>query len=150
MSGAITALALACAGVNLLAGALGGWLWWRVSTSPAFWPLLRGAQAVAVVLAVAGALLGATGADPDVGLFFLYALLPAAVSFIAEQLRLAAAQTVLDARGLDDARAVESLPEREQRSVVLAIVRREMGVMTTAALVISFLALRAAGTTAGL
>lgn len=150
MQGSITALALVCAAVNLAAGGLGAWLWWQVRTSPAFWPLLRGAQAVAVVLAVAGAALGATGADPDAGLFFLYALLPATVSFIAEQLRLAAAQTVLDARGLEGARAVERLPEREQRSVVLAIVRREMGVMTTAALVISFLALRAAGTTAGL
>ena len=150
MSGPIAALALLCAAVNLLAGGLGAWLWWQVRTSPAFWPLLRGAQAVAGVLAIAGAVLGATGAEPDDNLFFLYALLPAAVSFVAEQLRLAAAENELDTRGLAGARAVEALPEREQRSVVLAIVRREMGVMTISALVIAFLALRAAGTTPGL
>jgi len=150
MRGPITTLALLCAATNLLAGGLGAWLWWQVRTSRAFWPLLRGAQAVAVALALAGAALAATRAHPDANLFYLYALLPAAVSFIAEQLRLASAQTVLDARGLEGARAVDALPEREQRSLVLAIVRREMGVMTTAALVICFLALRAAGTTAGL
>jgi len=145
VSGPIAALALLCAAVNLLAGGLGAWLWWQVRTSPAFWPLLRGAQAVAVALAITGAVLGATGADPDDSLFFLYALLPAAVSFVAEQLRLAAAENELDTRGLAGARAVEALPERDQRSVVLAIVRREMGVMTAAALVTVVLALRAAG-----
>jgi hypothetical protein len=54
-----------------------------------------------------------------------------------------AAQTVLDARGLEDAQAVGRLAEREQRSVVLQIVRRELGVMALAAGVIAFLALRA-------
>ena len=38
------------------------------------------------------------------------------------------------------------LPADEQQSIVLAILRREMGVMTAAALVVCFLALRAAGT----
>ena len=53
---------------------------------------------------------------------------------------------------LDDARpartpqAVGELAEADQRSVVLAIVRREMGVMAAAALVVAFLALRAWGT----
>ena len=36
---------------------------------------------------------------------------------------------MLDARGLADAQAVGALAADEQRSVVLAIVRREIGVM---------------------
>jgi len=47
---------------------------------------------------------------------------------------------------LEDAQAVGRLDERGQRSVVLAIVRREIGVMALAALVVAFLALRAYGT----
>ena len=145
-----TAVALVCAAVNLLAGGVGAWHWWQVTTSRAFWPLARLGQAVAVVLAGLAAVLALTGADPDSGLFWLYAVLPVAVSLIAEQLRIASAQTVLDARDLEDAQAVGRLPEDEQRSVVLAIVRREMGVATAAALVICFLALRAAMETGGL
>jgi hypothetical protein len=70
--------------------------------------------------------------------------------FFAEQFRVLAAQTVLDARGLEDAEAVGRLPEREQRSVVLQIVRRELGVMALAAAVTAFLALRAVVETPGL
>ena len=68
------------------------------------------------------------------------------VSIIAEQLRLASAQTVLDQRELEDAQAVGALPEEEQMTIVRAIMRREAGVMTIAALVIAFLALRVLGT----
>ena len=100
------------------------------------------AATAALLVAGVGAV---TGYDPD-GLFWLYALLPIAVSFVAEQLRLTAAQSVLDARDLEDAAAVGELDEAGQRSVVLAILRREMGVMTLAALVVVFLALRAYGT----
>ena len=57
-----------------------------------------------------------------------------------------AAQAVLDDRDLEDAQAVGRLDEQAQRSVVLAIVRREMGTMAAAALVVAFLALRAWGT----
>ena len=39
-----------------------------------------------------------------------------------------------------------ALPETEQRLIVLAIIRREAGVMTLAAFVIAFLALRMLGT----
>jgi hypothetical protein len=75
---------------------------------------------------------------------------PVAVGFVAEQLRVVSAQTVLDARGIEDARALGRRPEAEQRSVVVAILRRETGVMALAALVICFLALRALGTAGGL
>ena len=71
------------------------------------------------------------------------------MAFVAEQLRVASAQTILDQRGLADAEAVGGLPESEQRRLVAEIVRREMGVMALSALVVVFLALRAAATAHG-
>jgi len=80
------------------------------------------------------------------GLHVLYGLLPLAVAFLAEQLRVVSAQMVLDSRGYESAAAVGELPEEDQRAVVLAIVQRELGVMVLAALVITALLVRAAGT----
>ena len=125
------------------AGLLGAWRWWRVEPSPWFWRLLRAGQAVLGIQVILGGVLLAQGREPTDGLHLVYGLLPVAVSFVAEQLRIAAAQTVLDARGLTDARAVGELPADGQRSVVTAIVRRELGVMTLASLFITGLALRA-------
>jgi hypothetical protein len=130
----------------LAAGAVGAWRWWTVAPSRTFWVLCRTTQGLAIAGAVVAGVLYLAGFDPADGLYWLYALLPVAVSFVGEQLRLLSAQTVLDARGLEDAQAVGRLPEDGQRSVVLAIVRREMGVMTLTCLVIAFLALRALGT----
>jgi hypothetical protein len=140
------AVALVTAGTNLVAGALGLWRWWIVEPSRIFWVLCRAGQALAAVQAVVAGVLAALGFDPADGLYWLYALLPVAVSFVAEQLRLTAAHTVLDDRDLEDAQAVGRLDEADQRSVVLAIVRREMGTMAAAALVVAFLALRGWGT----
>jgi hypothetical protein len=117
-----------------------------VAPSRAFWILCRATQVAAAGQAVAAGVLALGGFEPSDGLFWLYALLPVAVSFVGEQLRLVSAQTVLDARGLPDAQAVGALEDEDQRSVVLAIVRRELGVMTLACLVIAFLALRGLGT----
>ncbi|MEA2278546.1 MAG: hypothetical protein QOC78_3506 [Solirubrobacteraceae bacterium] len=139
-------VALVVAAVNGAAGLLGAWRWWRVEPSRAFWVLCRAGQVAAAVQAAVAGVLAATGFHPDDGLYWLYALLPLAVSFVAEQLRVTAAQTVLDARGLEDAQAVGTLDDAAQRSVVLAIVRREMGTMAASCLVVAFLALRAAGT----
>jgi hypothetical protein len=129
---------------NAVAGAFAGWRWWRVEPSDAVWPLLRAAQAAAVGQALVAGVLFAVGYEPGDGLYWLYALLPVAIGLIAEQLRIASAEQVLENRDLPDAQAVGTLPEAEQRSVVLAIVRREIGVMALAALVVAFLALRAA------
>lgn len=126
------------------AGAWGAWRWYRVEPSGFFWRLLRISQLLILLEALQGGLLLLQGRDVG-GLHLLYGVLPLAVSLIGEQLRIAAAETVLAARGLENAAAVGGLPEAEQRSVVLAIVRREMGVMTACALVIAVLALRAAG-----
>ena len=45
-------------------------------------------------------------------LFYLYALLPLAISFVAEQLRVVSAQTILDRRELESAQAVGVCPRR--------------------------------------
>lgn len=145
---ALTALLVAV--VNGAAGAWAGWRWYAVAPDRLSWRLVRAGQAGSVLLAVAAGIAWASGARPDNGLLWLYALLPAAVGFFAEQFRLVSAQTVLDARGLPDAEAMGRLPDAEQRSIVLAILRRELGVMALAAGVVAFLALRAAGLTAGL
>jgi len=127
-----------------LAGGLGAWRWYRVETSRAFWVLLRVAQAALAGYVVLVGVLVATGRRPDDDLFYVYALLPVGVSFVAEQLRIAAADTVLAARGLPDAEAVGRLDEAGQRSVVTAILRRELGAMALAALVIAGMLVRAA------
>lgn len=142
----IVALALVTAVANLGVGLYGAARWYRVETTRRFWPALRAAQAVAVVLALAAGVLAVLGKGPEGGLFLLYAGLPVAVNVVAEQLRIASAQTVLDARGLESAAALGDRPDEEQRSVVRQILRRELGVMAAAALVVAFLALRAAGT----
>lgn len=150
MSGA----AIAVVGLNALVALLGGWCWLRGQHTNhtavrTFWITLRVGQGAAVAYALAAGVLAATGARPDEQLFYLYALLPLAVAFIAEQLRVASAQTILDQRGLQDAAAVGQLPESEQHALVAAIVHRELGVMALSALVVAFLALRAAATAHG-
>jgi hypothetical protein len=129
---------------NALAGGFAGWRWWQVLPSEAAWPMLRAGQAIAVLQAGVAGVLFATGHHPQDGLYWLYALLPVAIGLIAEQLRLVSAEQVLENRGLPDAKAMGALPESEQRSVVLSIVRRELGIMALAAIVVAVLALRAA------
>jgi hypothetical protein len=149
MTGAVVAGALIVAALNAIPGGLGAWRWYQGQPSRVFWATLRVGQASAVLFALAVGVLAATGWYPSERLFYLYALLPLAVAFVAEQLRIAAAQTILDQRGLESAREVGELPEAEQRAVVGAIVRRELGVMALSALVVVVLALRAAGTAHG-
>jgi hypothetical protein len=149
MAEAVVAGAIALAACNALPMLLGAWRWYRHESSRAFWVALRVAQGAALLYALAVGVLAATGHSSSVQLFYLYALLPLAVGFVAEQLRVSSAQTILDQRNIADARAVSELPESEQRALVAAIVRREMGVMTLSALVVVFLALRAAGTAHG-
>jgi hypothetical protein len=138
--------ALAVAALNAIAAAFGAWRWWTVSPSRAFWVLARTGQAAAIGLAALAGVLALLGFDPADGLYWLYALVPIVVAFVAEQFRVTSAETVLEARGLEDAAAVGRLDEAGQRSVVLAIMRRELGIVALAAGVIAFLALRAYGT----
>ncbi len=143
--------ALAVAALNALPGTLGAWIWYRADERPAraFWMLLRVGQGAALALVIAVGSLAAAGKYSSEHLFYLYALLALAVAFVAEQLRVASAQTILDQRGLENAAAVGTLPESEQHELVAAIVRREIGVMALSALVVVFLALRAASTAHG-
>ncbi|HUN78994.1 MAG TPA: hypothetical protein VMU32_08750 [Solirubrobacteraceae bacterium] len=149
MNGAVVAGALIVAVVNAVPALLGAWRWYREEQSRAFWLTLRVGQGAAVAYALAVGLLAATGRSSSENLFYLYALLPLAIAFVAEQLRVASAQTILDQRGLENAQAVGALPPVEQQGVVAAIVRRELGIMALSALVVVFLALRAAGTAHG-
>jgi hypothetical protein len=149
MSEAVVWGAIALATLSAVPGLLGAWRWHRFQNSRGFWVLLRVAQVGALAYAVAVGALAAAGHSSTDQLFYLYALLPLAVGFLAEQLRVASAQTILDQRELAGAQAVGELPEHEQREVVAAIVRREMGVMALSALVVVFLALRAAETAHG-
>lgn len=136
--------------VNLTAGIVGAWCWYRVEPSPRFWVLLRTGQAAIVVQVLLGALLLALGHEPGDDLHILYGVLPLVVSFLAEQLRIGSADAILAGRGLDAAAEVGELPDAEQRVVVLSIVRREMGVMTISCFVVVALALRAATTSGAL
>ena len=130
--------------VNLAAALLGGWQWWRSTPGAPFWRLLRAGQALTVLAAADGLVLVALGEDlPE--LHLVYGLTPLGVSFLAEQLRLASAEGVLQARELPDAQAMRALPESEQHAIVLQIMRRELGVMAASALVVAVLGMRAGG-----
>src|SRR3954451_22398181 len=144
MHSTAVALALITAVLNASAAIAGAWAWQRFESPRAFWLLLRAGQAAAIAQAVFAGVAAAAGSRPDDGLYWLYAVLPVAVGFFAEQFRSVAAQAELDRRGLPNAQAVGALPEHEQNFLVRAILHRELGVMAIAAAVVAFLALRAA------
>jgi hypothetical protein len=130
--------------VNALAGVLGGLAWLLRRRVPGFWPLLRAGQALILIEAVTGAALVLDGRDLP-RLHLIYGLVPLAVAFVAEQLRLTAAETVLDHHDLEGSQDVAKLPEAEQHALVALIVRRETGTMAASAAVIALLAMRAQG-----
>ena len=128
--------------LNLVAGATGGVEWLRQRPSIPFWYLLRAAQVAVVAQVMLGGLLVFAGHESPDGLHYLYGILPLPVSLLAEGARAGAAQQELGDLDFD------ALPQQRQKEVALAIVRREMGIMAVSCLVIFFLALRAAGTSA--
>jgi hypothetical protein len=130
--------------VNAVAGLYGAIAWWRHANAPGFWPLLRVGQALVLVEALDGAILLLLGKDLP-PLHLIYGLVPLAVSFVAEQLRLTAAESVLQQRDLEGRSDVEKLPPADQQQLVRDILRREMGVMAASALVVTLLGVRAAG-----
>ena len=126
--------------LNLLAGAWGGVAWLRENASIAFWYLLRAAQVSVFVQVMLGSLLVVTGHEAADGLHYVYGVLPLPISLLAEAARTGAAEREIGELEF------EALPADRQRTIALAIVRREMGIMTVSCLVIFLLALRAAGT----
>jgi hypothetical protein len=133
-------LGVAVIATNLIAGTWGGVSWLQQRPSVSFWYLLRAAQVTVVLQVVVGGLLVLLGEEATGALHYVYGLAPLLVSLLAEAARAGAAEREL---GQVD---FQTLPRDRQRLVALAIVRREMGIMAASALVIFFLALRAAGT----
>ena len=115
----------------------------RVAAAPpsvGFWYVLRAAQVAVVSRCSRGRSCSCSDDEAADDLHYVYGVLPLLVSLLAEAARAGAAEREL--AGLD----FESLPKERQRLIALGIVRREMGIMAISALVILFLALRAAGT----
>jgi hypothetical protein len=138
--------ALVVAAANGLVGLVGIARWYLARPSREFWLGVRLGQALVLGYAVLVAALVLANRQPSDNLFYVYALVPIAVGFVAEQLRIVAADQVLTARDIEQTKEVAALPASQQQEIVLAIMRREMGVMALAALVVCVLALRAAGT----
>jgi hypothetical protein len=133
-------LGVAVIALNLLAGGWGGISWLRQRPSVSFWYMLRAAQVAVVLQVLAGGILVLLGEEATGALHYIYGLAPLVVSLLAEGARGGAAE-----RELGEVE-FQTLPRERQRLIALAIVRREMGIMALSALVIFFLALRAAGT----
>src|SRR6201989_3131067 len=81
--------------LNLAAGVIGGWAWFKFRPSVPFWYLLRFAQIAVFVQAALGALLLVTDHSAKENLHYLYGILPLVISFLAEGARLGAAQRAL-------------------------------------------------------
>jgi hypothetical protein len=130
--------------VNALAAAIGAVAWLTRRNPRVFWIVLRAGQGLIMLQAVVGAVLLLDGRDLP-RLHLVYGLTPIAVAFLAEQLKLLATQTLLDKRGFEGGADVAKLPPAEQRAFVVAVLRRELGVMATSAFVVAVLAARAQG-----
>jgi hypothetical protein len=124
---------------NLAAGVWGAIAWLTERASLWFWYVLRAAQATVVVQVLLGAVLLALGHEAADPIHYMYGTGPLVVNLVAEAMRAGAAQREIP-EGVD----FEALGATEQRTVALRIVRREMGVMTIAALLIVAFAFRAA------
>jgi hypothetical protein len=128
---------------NLLAFLWGAAAWYQRRASPRFWVLLRIGQGLVILEAVFGGVLILMG-DKASSLHYIYGAVPLFLAIIAEQLKISAAQLILDKREIADTKEVATLPQDEQRQIVVAILRREIGVMTLACLVVVVLLGRAA------
>jgi ABC-type phosphate transport system auxiliary subunit len=131
--------------LNLVAGLWGAVAWASNRASVSFWYVLRAAQVSVVVQVLLGALLLVAGREAVDGIHYMYGTAPLLVNLFAEGMRAGAAQ-----RELPEDVAFETLPTGEQRTIALRIVRREMGTMAIACLLIVAFALRAAQVSGGL
>lgn len=136
-------LGVAVIALNLAAGVWGAVAWLRREASVRFWPLLRTAQGAVIAQVVLGALLLIGGKEAEDGIHYMYGAAPLVVNLFAEGMRVGAAQREIGERDF------ESIGRQEQRETALAIVRREMGIMTIAALLVAALSFRAAQVSSG-
>ena len=131
--------------LNLVAGLWGAAAWASNRASVSFWYVLRAAQVSVVVQVLLGALLLVAGREAVDGIHYMYGTAPLLVNLFAEGMRAGAAQ-----RELPEDVEFETLPAGQQRTIALRIVRREMGILTIACLLIVAFALRAAQVSGGL
>jgi hypothetical protein len=129
--------------LNAVAAFWGAYCWRVRRASLVFWRALRGGQVLVIIEAILGGVWILEGRKVT-ELHVIYGLVPIFVAFMAEQLRISAAQMVLDKRGFLTSADVGQMPESDQKAIVLAVVRREIGVMTLSALVTLVLIVRAA------
>jgi hypothetical protein len=131
--------------LNLVAGLWGLAAWATNRASVSFWYVLRAAQVSVIVQVLLGALLLVAGREAVDAIHYMYGTAPLVVNLFAEGMRAGAAQ-----RELPEDVEFDTLPADEQRAIALRIVRREMGIMTIACLLIVAFALRAAQVSGGL
>jgi hypothetical protein len=143
MTGVHTTLGAITIAVNAIAALIGLIAFVR-SPIRAFWYFLRAGQILVMLDAIIGAALLLDGKDLP-RLHLIYGLVPIAVSFVAEQLRLTSADLELQKKGLENAQEVATLPVEDQHALVAGIIRRETGVMAASAAVVALLCLRAQG-----
>ena len=122
---------------NLLVALWGAVAWFARRPSVSFWYALRAAQATVVVQVALGALLLAAGREAEEGLHYMYGAGALVVNLVAEGMRVNAAQ-----HEVGDLQ-FEALGAGEQRAIALRIVRREMMIMSLAALLVVIFAVRA-------
>jgi hypothetical protein len=103
-----------------------------------FWYVLRAAQVAVIAQVLLGAVILVGGQEASDSLHYMYGAAPLLVNLVAEGMRVNAA-----GREIGD-RDFEALAAGEQRAIALRIVRREMGIMALAALLIVAFAVRAA------
>jgi hypothetical protein len=125
--------------LNLVAGVWGAVAWLMDRASLFFWYVLRAAQASVVFQVLLGLTLLALGQSAEEPIHYMYGSAPLLVSLFAEGMRAGAAQREIPT-GVD----FEALGTSEQHTIALRIVRREMGIMTIATLLIVAFVFRAA------
>jgi hypothetical protein len=125
--------------LNVVAGIWGLGAVLLRQTPVSFWYVLRAAQASVVVQVLIGAVLLVAGEEPKDAIHYMYGTAPLLVNLFAEGMRTGAAQ-----REVPEGVVFADLPAQEQRDIALRIVRREMAIMSAAALLVAAFALRAA------
>ncbi len=125
--------------LNLVAGVWGAVAWLTDRPSLFFWYVLRAAQVSVVFQLLLGTLLLLAGHEAKDPIHYMYGSAPLLVSLVAEGMRTGAAHREIPA-GVD----FETLGVTDQRTIALRIVRREMGIMTVSALLITAFVFRAA------